>query len=107
MSHKESLKAVRSHELSAALHAFLSLRKGARCRTLLETGVGTGQQAKMLQECDFDVVAVDLLTSHCRFDRVFDVIEYDGHTIPRPTGSLDVVFSSPFLAHVYYTMANG
>lgn len=100
MSHQQFLEVVRSHELLDVLSEFPAPQDGTRRRTVLEIGAGTGQQARMLEEYGFDVTAIDLPTSHYRRERVFDVIEYDGRTIPCATDSIDVVFSSNVLEHV-------
>lgn len=100
MSHQQFLEVVRSHELLGILSEFPASQEGNRRRTVLEIGAGTGQQARMLQEYGFDVIAIDLPTSHYRHDRVFEVIDYDGRTIPCASNSIDVVFSSNVLEHV-------
>lgn len=100
MSHQQFLEVVRSHELLGALSEFPAPQEGTRRRTVLEIGAGTGQQARMLQEYGFEVIAIDLPTSHYRRDRIFDVIEYDGRTISCAADSIDVVFSSNVLEHV-------
>ena len=67
---------------------------------VLEFGAGTGEQAKMLAERGFEVVAIDLPASSYANDRLYPVIDYDGRSIPLPDRSVDVVFSSNVLEHV-------
>ena len=73
--------------------------------TLLEIGAGAGWQAKQLQLRGFKVSAVDiepLTDSHYNYedDRVFEIVQYDGYSLPFPDGSFDVVFSSNVLEHI-------
>jgi SAM-dependent methyltransferase len=67
---------------------------------MLEIGAGTGQQAKSIENEGYAVVAIDLPSSYYRDDRIYDVVEYDGRTIPMPDRAADVVFSSNVLEHV-------
>lgn len=72
---------------------------GRQCK-VLEVGAGTGQQAKRLSEAGYDVTAIDVESSRYREARVFDVVEYDGVSIPAEDHAFDVVFSSNVLEHV-------
>jgi SAM-dependent methyltransferase len=67
---------------------------------VLEFGAGTGEQAKILADHGFDVVAVDLQHSSYADHRLFPVIDYDGTRLPLDDRSIDVVFSSNVLEHV-------
>ena len=67
---------------------------------ILELGAGTGDQAKLLSERGFDVIAIDLTSSDYAAARVFPITEYDGKHIPVPSESIDVTFSSNVLEHV-------
>lgn len=100
MSHDDFLRLIRAHELESAIRCFPSSHDGAMRRTLLEIGAGTGQQAKMLASRGYEVTAIDLPSSHYHDQRVFHVVDYDGHSIPCATGSMDIVFSSNVLEHV-------
>src|SRR5215212_7221523 len=67
---------------------------------VLDFGAGTGQQAQLLSDHGFDVVAIDLPSSTYADHRLFPVIDYDGQHIPLADGSIDVIFSSNVLEHV-------
>ena len=73
------------------------LPRGAR---ILEFGAGTGQQAQLLRDKGFDVLAIDLASSNYATERLFPVKDYDGEHIPVEDGSIDVIFSSNVLEHV-------
>ncbi|MEZ5503543.1 MAG: methyltransferase domain-containing protein [Halioglobus sp.] len=93
------LESIRLFELAFARHAFP--RGGA----LLEIGAGTGWQAHTLQAWGFAVDAIDLPTSNYRESRIFPVVDYDGHHIPFPDQTFDVVFSSNVLEHIPHVEA--
>jgi SAM-dependent methyltransferase len=63
---------------------------------VLEFGSGTGQQAKVLSERGYDVVAVDVATNP--YETVFPVQVYDGRRIPQD--GFDAILSSNVLEHV-------
>lgn len=67
---------------------------------VLEFGAGTGQQARILADRGFDVVAVDIPNSTYARHRNFPVQDYDGRRIPLGDQSVDAVFSSNVLEHV-------
>lgn len=73
------------------------LPDGAR---LLEVGAGSGYQSRRLMDDGFDVSAIDLSTSNYSDCRLFDVVDYDGRSIPFADNEFDVVFSSSVLEHV-------
>ncbi|KXW55834.1 class I SAM-dependent methyltransferase [Ferrovum sp. PN-J185] len=66
---------------------------------ILEIGAGTGDQALMFFNDGFKVSAIDVGGSVYKADRVFDVLDYDGISIPFPTAYFDVVYSSNVLEH--------
>jgi protein-L-isoaspartate O-methyltransferase len=65
-------------ELKQALVHFPALSAGMEPPAVLEVGAGTGQQASVLDAAGYEVLAIDLTTSHYRSKRVYDVVEYDG-----------------------------
>ena len=67
---------------------------------LLEIGAGTGWQALALVKRGYEVSAVDLPASKYAGDRVFPVIDYDGHTLPFKDGAFGMVYSSNLLEHI-------
>lgn len=99
-SHLQSLLEIRQHELLQALGYLQPAVHDGRKWKVLEIGAGTGQQARELQNAGYDVTAIDLESSRYRSVRVFDVVDYDGRTIPAGDGTFDVVFSSNVLEHV-------
>ncbi|HZX77227.1 class I SAM-dependent methyltransferase [Lysobacter sp.] len=100
MSHSSFLATVRAWELTRAREHMPPAASPAGARKLLELGAGTGQQALLLRDMGYDVTAIDLPSSHYFRERVFPVTDYDGHHIPCPSRSFDIVFSSNVLEHV-------
>lgn len=90
----EHLEAIRRFELDFARQFFPCAGR------VLEIGAGTGWQAEALQALGLEVHAIDLDSSIHRNNRVFPVVEYDGHRIPYGDGTFDVVFSSNVLEHI-------
>ena len=88
---KEYLHAIREAELSAI---FPFIPEGGR---VLEIGGGTGHQARLLSERGVSIVSVDVKGSTHRDYRVFDIIEYDGCTLPFSNASFDIVLCSHVL----------
>ncbi|MGQ9663173.1 MAG: class I SAM-dependent methyltransferase, partial [Kiritimatiellia bacterium] len=92
--HGSAFEPIRRAELDEVLHLIPPKSR------ILEVGAGTGIQAKILAEHGFDVVGIDLASSHYRAVRVWPIQDYDGERIPYPDLSFDVVFSSNVLEHV-------
>lgn len=67
---------------------------------VLDFGAGTGHQALLLKEIGLDVDAIDVASSPHLESRVFDVMSYDGLSLPFPDAHFDVVMSSNVLEHV-------
>ena len=88
------LESIRRFELESSLLCF---PEGGK---VLEIGSGTGWQAKALQENGFDVDAIDLDTSRYKENRIYPVVDYDGHNIPFSDDTFDVVFSSNVMEHI-------
>lgn len=88
------LEAIRMHEIGTVIPLMPSHGR------ILEIGAGTGWQARALAQYGFQVEAIDLPTSQYAESRVWPVQEYDGASIPFPSGAFDVVFSSSTLEHI-------
>jgi SAM-dependent methyltransferase len=88
------LNRIRAAEIGAIAACFPA---GAR---VLEIGAGTGRQALEVRRLGFDVAALEIPDSNYTQDRLFPITDYDGHHIPFPDASFDVVFSSNVLEHV-------
>ena len=87
-------EAIRAYELTVVLN--LLPKKGR----ILEIGAGTGWQAEALHKHGYDVSAIDLTSSNYKDNRICEITEYDGKTIPFENNSFDVVFSSNTLEHI-------
>ncbi|MBI5862205.1 MAG: class I SAM-dependent methyltransferase [Rhodocyclales bacterium] len=68
--------------------------------SVLEIGGGNGYQAAVLKSWGLAVVSIDIDTQGAWTKRYFDVVGYDGKTIPIADGKVDVIFSSNVLEHI-------
>lgn len=68
--------------------------------SVLEIGGGNGYQAAMLKSWDLQVVSIDIDTRGGWAEHYFEVVGYDGKTIPIADGKVDVIFSSNVLEHI-------
>lgn len=69
-------------------------------KRILEIGSGTGYQLKKLKKLSERAVGVEVSSSSYRENRVADIIEYDGATLPFKDKSFDIIFSSNTLEHI-------
>jgi len=88
------LQAIRIYELELIMK---NLPSGGR---VLEIGGGTGWQAEALEKKGYDVSSIDVQASGYYEDRIWPVVDYDGHHIPFEDKSFDVVFSSNVMEHI-------
>lgn len=68
--------------------------------SVLEIGGGNGYQAAVLKSWGLAVVSIDIEPQGAWTERYFDVVGYDGKTIPIADGKVDVIFSSNVLEHI-------
>jgi len=95
------LNSIRTHELDIVINLLeKQINKTKQDIKILEVGSGTGWQAKKLKELGYQVEAIDLENSNYANNRVFDITNYDGITIPFKDETFDVIFSSNVLEHV-------
>lgn len=90
------LQDLRQHEVEQAVALIRSLGG----QSILEIGAGAGWQAAYLSRQGFDVTAVDLASTEYRAKQIYPVTLYDGHHLPLPDASVDVVFTSNVLEHI-------
>lgn len=96
MFHLDHLNHLRLAELDLLLE-HLPRHSPAR---LLEVGAGTGRQGLELRTLGYKVELIDLASSSYANDRLCEVTDYDGRTIPFQDSTFDVVYSSNVLEHV-------
>jgi ubiquinone/menaquinone biosynthesis C-methylase UbiE len=68
--------------------------------SILEIGAGTGWQARILAEHGFNITAIDVPDCNYNDSKVWNIIDYDGVSIPFPDNHFDVIFSSNVLEHI-------
>lgn len=88
------LRDLRTFELTNVIKCILPKSR------ILEIGAGAGWQAQALSDQGFSVQAIDIEESRYHRHCVWDVVIYDGHNIPFPDESFDVIFSSNVLEHI-------
>ena len=96
----EFLHQIRLLELESAIAEMQQLENLSNPVTILEIGSGTGQQAKLLAEHGYKVIALDIPSSAYKHQRIYPILEYDGRHIPCENSTIDIVFSSNVLEHI-------
>ena len=95
------LNNIRTYELNIIINLLKKqINKTKQDIKILEIGAGSGWQAKKLKELGYQVEAIDLINSNFTDNRIFDITDYDGITIPFKNKTFDVVFSSNVLEHI-------
>lgn len=97
----EFLKKVREHELKQVIETLKKYKKENNVK-ILEIGAGTGWQALELSKLGYEVYAIDIESSGYKDERIWDIVDYDGVTIPFEDKKFDVVFSSNVLEHILH-----
>lgn len=91
------LNSLREREIQDIIELYGDLFRGKR---VLEIGGGTGVQAEFLASLAGEVVSLEIAESNYRESANHRVALYDGHHIPFPDASFDVVYSSNVLEHI-------
>ncbi len=99
MKQLEYINKLRMHEAFSVLPF---IPKNSR---ILEVGAGTGAQAKKFSQDGHHVEAIDISKSIYSQNKLCKVTVYDGHNIPFPDKSFDVIFSSNTLEHISHIYA--
>jgi ubiquinone/menaquinone biosynthesis C-methylase UbiE len=94
MSIQQYLKIIRAEEIRKILPF---IKSGS---AVLEIGAGAGWQAKIIADSGCQVSAIDISVDYLGYEKVWNVIEYDGMHIPFRNACFDVVFSSNVLEHI-------
>jgi ubiquinone/menaquinone biosynthesis C-methylase UbiE len=97
------VRTLRQAELDLVLKE-IAARKSSGS-SIVEIGGGGGWQAKLLADAGYAVRSFDVAVSEFSGRRVFPIEDYDGHHIPAPDASFDVVFSSNVLEHIEHVRA--
>ena len=95
----EFLKKVRQYELKQVIESLKGYKKENNIK-ILEIGAGTGWQALELSKLGYKVYAIDIESSDYKDERIWNIVDYDGVTIPFEDEKFDVVFSSNVLEHI-------
>lgn len=90
----ENLHRIRAYEINMILPIIPS---GS---SILEIGAGAGWQARILAEHGFNITAIDVPDCNYNDSKVWDIIDYNGDSIPFPDNHFDVIFSSNVLEHI-------
>jgi SAM-dependent methyltransferase len=85
---------VRSSEFERVHHFF---EPGMR---VLELGGGNGYQARIIASLGCSVISIDVSDRPKPVTQYFEVIDYDGKTLPFGDREFDLIFSSHVLEHV-------
>jgi SAM-dependent methyltransferase len=96
------LNSIRRAELDVVLARHQKLMAG---KSILEIGSGTGVQLEILKKIGTFVRGIDLCDGTYASVADSTVEVYDGHIIPFPDNSFDVVFSSNVLEHIAHREA--
>ncbi len=91
------LNQLRTVEIKDLLETYGNLIEGKR---VLEIGGGTGEQAEYLSKMANEVISLEIAESNYRDSANHHIVLYDGHHIPFPDASFDVVYSSNVLEHI-------
>lgn len=95
----DHIQALRAEELERVLEHYGGWFRG---KDLLELGSGSGFQLKILSSICRSAVGLDLPSSGYRGQRIAEVREYDGKSIPFPDASFDIIFSSHVLQYLIW-----
>lgn len=91
------LNELRRVEIKDILEKHSNLIEGKR---VLEIGGGTGEQAEYLANVASEVISLEIAESNYRESANRRIVIYDGHHVPFPGDSFDVVYSSNVLEHI-------
>jgi SAM-dependent methyltransferase len=89
--------ALRAEEITRVVRRHRDLFAG---KDLLEIGSGTGAQLQVLATVCRSTVGIETADSGYTAHRRTQILEYDGHRIPFPDASFDLVFSSNVMEHI-------
>ncbi len=101
----KNLYLIRKEEFNIILDEIKAKFGNKRDIKILEIGAGNGYQSKLLSDLGYSVKAIDVTDSNYKDDRIFDVVEYNGKTIPFAENFFDFIFSSSVLEHIQHISA--